>query len=113
DELAVAYDRRPAVHHLSGCFEAGSLTAVVGPNGAGKSTLLKAIIGILRPDAGRVSLGLMSRADLAYLPQQAELDRSFPITVADAVAFGLSHRVGVLRGLDRVRAARVAGGVTR
>ena len=35
DDLTVAYDRRPAVHHLNGRFEAGSLTAVVGPNGAG------------------------------------------------------------------------------
>jgi zinc/manganese transport system ATP-binding protein len=109
DDLTVAYDRRPAVHHLSGCFEAGSLTAAVGPNGAGKSTLLKAIIGILRPDAGRVSLGLMSTSDLAYLPQQAELDRSFPITVADTVALGLWRRIGVFAGMDRAMAARVEG----
>jgi zinc/manganese transport system ATP-binding protein len=107
DDLTLAYDRRPAVHHLSGRFEAGSLTAVVGPNGAGKSTLLKAITGILRPDAGRISLGLMSAADLAYLPQQTELDRSFPITVADTVALGLWRRLGIFRGMDRALAARV------
>src|SRR5215470_5241428 len=107
DDLTLAYDRRPAVHHLSGRFEAGSLTAVVGPNGAGKSTLLKAIAGLLRPEAGRISLGLMSPADLAYLPQQAELDGSFPITVADTVALGLWRRLGVFRGLDRAMADRV------
>src|SRR5215470_14007294 len=109
DDLTLAYDRRPAVHHLSGRFEAGSLTAVVGPNGAGESTLLKAIAGLLRPEAGRISLGLMSPADLAYLPQQAELDRSFPITVADTVALGLWRRLGVFRGMDRAMAARVEG----
>jgi zinc/manganese transport system ATP-binding protein len=109
DDLTLAYDRRPAVHHLSGRFEAGSLTAVVGPNGAGKSTLLKAIAGLLRPEAGRISLGLMSPADLAYLPQQAELDRSFPITVADTVALGLWRRLGVFRGLDPAMAGRVDG----
>lgn len=109
DDLTLAYDRRPAVHHLSGRFEAGSLTAVVGPNGAGKSTLLKAIAGLLRPEAGRISLGLMSPADLAYLPQQAELDRSFPITVADTVALGLWRRLGVFHGLDRAMADRVEG----
>jgi zinc/manganese transport system ATP-binding protein len=107
DDLTVAFDRRPAVHHLSGRFEAGSLTAIVGPNGAGKSTLLKTIVGILRPDAGRISLGLMSALDIAYLPQQAELDRGFPITVADTVALGLWRRLGVFRGLDRELAARV------
>jgi zinc/manganese transport system ATP-binding protein len=107
DDLTIAYDRRPAVHHLSGSFEAGSLTAIVGPNGAGKSTLLKAICGLIRPDAGRISLGLMARAELAYLPQQAELDRSFPITVADTVALGLWRRLGIFRGLDASAMARI------
>ncbi|MCI1011828.1 ATP-binding cassette domain-containing protein, partial [Pseudomonas oryzihabitans] len=47
-DLTLAYQRHPAIHHLSGCFRTGSLTAIVGPNGAGKSTLLKAIAGTLR-----------------------------------------------------------------
>ena len=47
--LTLAYRRHPAVHHLSGSFGPGTLTAVVGPNGAGKSTLLKGIIGHAPP----------------------------------------------------------------
>lgn len=43
--LTVAYRGHPAVHHLSGEFAAGSLTAVAGPNGAGKTSLLAAIMG--------------------------------------------------------------------
>ena len=42
-DLTLGYDRHPAVHHLSGRFRPGSLTAVVGPNGSGKSTLLKGL----------------------------------------------------------------------
>jgi zinc/manganese transport system ATP-binding protein len=99
-DLTVAYDREPVVHHLDGRFDAGSLTAVVGPNCAGKSTLLKAIVGILRPDAGRISLGLMTASDIAYLPQQAEIDPHFPITVADTIALGLWRRLGIWRGVD-------------
>ena len=41
EDLTLGYERRPAVHHLTGNFLSGTLTAVVGPNGAGKSTLLK------------------------------------------------------------------------
>ena len=52
DGLTLAYERHPAVHHLTGAFEPGSLTAIVGPNGAGKSTLLKAIAGLIRPAEG-------------------------------------------------------------
>lgn len=91
DNLTVSYRQHPALHHVSGQFAAGSLTAVVGPNGAGKSTLLKSIAGLL-PAAG-VTLGL-PRHQLAYLPQQSELDRSFPMQVRDCVLLGLWRRSG-------------------
>ena len=91
-DLTVAYDRKPAVHHLQGIFPAGSLTAVVGPNGAGKSTLLKTMVGLLRPTEGRVELQPPSA--IAYLPQQAEIDRSFPISVLDTVLLGYWRRLG-------------------
>ncbi|RJF89882.1 metal ABC transporter ATP-binding protein [Oleomonas cavernae] len=99
EDLTVAYDRHPAVHHLSGRFEPGSLTAVVGPNGAGKSTLVKALVGLITPAQGRISTGKLRRRDIAYLPQQAEIDRSFPIMVADTVALGHWGRIGLLRAL--------------
>jgi zinc/manganese transport system ATP-binding protein len=73
-DLTLTYDRRPAVHHLSGRFEAGSLTAIIGPNGAGKSTLLKALAGALRPSEGRLDRGGLSPRDIAYLPQQASIE---------------------------------------
>ena len=50
--LTVSYRRHPALHHLSGSFQAGSLTAVIGPNGSGKSTLLKSIARLVPPDKG-------------------------------------------------------------
>ena len=108
-DLTLAYDRHPAVHHLNGCFEAGSLTAIVGPNGAGKSTLLKAIVGALAPDSGGVDrAGLRSR-DIGYLPQAADIDRSFPLSVADTVILGAWRRLGALRGVDRATAALAHG----
>src|SRR5205814_1854710 len=43
-DVTVAYDRQPAVHHLSGSFKPASLTAVVGPNGAGKRMLFARMV---------------------------------------------------------------------
>ncbi len=106
EDLTVAYDRRPAIHHLSGNFAPGSLTAIVGPNGAGKSTLLKAIMGLLRPSEGRIDTHGLPRSAIAYLPQQAEIDRSFPITVADTVSLGLWAGAGILGAITRERRAR-------
>ncbi len=94
-DLTLGYDGHPAVHHLSGVFEAGSMTAVVGPNGSGKSTLLKGLTGLLHPLGGRIERGRLKASQFAYLPQQAEIDRSFPITVLDTVALGLWHHIGM------------------
>ncbi len=115
-DLTFSYRRHPAVHHLSGRFAPGSLTALVGPNGAGKSTLLKGIMGTLRPDSGQLEIGGIDRRDIAYLPQIAELDRSFPINVLDLVALGAWRRVGMfgrIAGvhLEQARAAIAAVGL--
>src|SRR5688500_18634371 len=99
-DLTVGYDRHPAVHHLSGAFTAGRMHAIVGPNGAGKSTLLKAIMGLLDAEAGRIELGGLRRDQIAYLPQQAEIDRSFPISVRDVVLLGDWRRSGAFGRVD-------------
>ena len=105
-DVTLGYGRRPAVHHLDGVIAAGSLTAVVGPNGAGKSTLLKGISGSLRPLEGRIELGT-ARQSIAYLPQAAELDRSFPLQVYDLVALGLWGRAGMFGAIGRRERPRI------
>lgn len=101
--LTVAYRGHPAVHHLSGAFAPGSLTAIVGPNGAGKTSLLAAIMGRVRPVEGDVQFDASAASRIAWLPQQAEIDRSFPIRVFDLVALGHWARVGSFGGLDAVQ----------
>ena len=100
DNVTLGYDRHPAVHHLHGSFTPGTLTAVIGPNGGGKSTLLKGIMGVLRPLSGRVRLHGIARNDIAYLPQQAEIDADFPISVLDTVLLGHWRRAGCFLGLS-------------
>lgn len=93
-DLTLGYGSHPAVHHLDGWVEAGSLTAIVGANGSGKSTLMKGIVGVLKPMAG--DSVAKSGARIAYLPQQSELDRSFPARVVDLVSMGLWPKRGLL-----------------
>jgi zinc/manganese transport system ATP-binding protein len=93
-DLTLGYNSHPAIHHLDGTIRRGSLTAVVGANGSGKSTLMKGIVGVLKPMAGTVVRAPGVRA--AYLPQQSELDRSFPARVVDLVSLGLWPRRGLL-----------------
>ena len=102
-DLTVTYRGHPAVHHLSGEFAPGSLTAVVGPNGAGKTSLLAAIMGRIPCAQGAVLFRNCPRGRVAWLPQQAEIDRSFPIGVFDVVALGHWARLGSFRGMSRTQ----------
>ncbi len=110
-DLTLGYDRHPAVHHLNGTVETGSLVAVVGPNGAGKSTLFKGVVGVLKPLAGRIERNGFAVRDIAYLPQTAEIDRSFPINVYDMVAMGLWRTRGLFGGIGRANHATVEAGI--
>jgi zinc/manganese transport system ATP-binding protein len=101
ENVTLGYARRPAVHHLHGAVPAGGLLAVVGPNGAGKSTLLKGLAGALKPLEGSIGLGGLDRAEIAYLPQAADIDRSFPMAVFDLVAAGRWRRHGLFGRLGR------------
>ena len=84
------------MHHLDGTIPPGALLALVGPNGAGKSTLLKGIVGEIPCLDGRIERPGLTDA-IAYLPQAAEIDRSFPLSVLDLVAMGLWRRLGPWR----------------
>ncbi|MBI4569170.1 MAG: LPS export ABC transporter ATP-binding protein [Planctomycetes bacterium] len=64
-ELVKVYDRRRVVDRVSVTVEAGEIVGILGDNGAGKTTTFRMIVGMIRPDGGRVSLG---GADLSRLP---------------------------------------------
>ncbi|HYI06863.1 MAG TPA: ATP-binding cassette domain-containing protein, partial [Reyranella sp.] len=52
-------------------------------------------VGVIKPLAGKIERGGLSAQDIAYLPQIAEIDRSFPINVYDMVAMGLRRSKGL------------------
>lgn len=117
DDVGVAYRQDFAVEGVTGRFEAGSFTALVGPNGGGKSSLVKAIVGAVPLASGRITVEGAARRDIAYLPQRADIDVGFPITVADVVALGLWRRKGPFRRMGHdcqaaIRAAIAAVGLT-
>ncbi len=107
-DVTLGYDRHPAVHHLSGEVAPGALLAVVGPNGAGKSTLFRGLVGIIKPLSGTIVLEGLDTRDIAYLPQIAEIDRSFPISVFDFVGTGLWRASGIFGGIGKGSREKIA-----
>jgi zinc/manganese transport system ATP-binding protein len=110
-DVTLGYDRHPAVHHLDGEVTQGALVAVIGPNGAGKSTLFRGLAGILKPLAGSIDLAGLDIRDIAYLPQTADIDRSFPISVFDFVGTGLWRATGFFGGMGKTARDRIAQGL--
>lgn len=93
DNITVNYDHIEAISSLSLTIEKGDFIAIVGPNGGGKSTLIKAVLGLVKPSTGCVCYKCNNKGDkdvkIGYVPQISEINRSFPITVKEAVITGV------------------------
>jgi manganese/zinc/iron transport system ATP- binding protein len=101
EDLTVAYGERPALWDVDLDVPAGVLMAVLGPNGAGKTTLMKAVLGLVRPVAGRVLVHgrpySEQRRIVGYVPQRGSVDWDFPTTVLDVVTMGRYASLGWFR----------------
>lgn len=108
DGLTIVYGRRAAVRDVGIGVAPGERVGIVGPNGAGKSSVLKAVVGLVTPRGGRISIhgepARDRRHEAAYLPQRQHIDWDYPAQVRDVVAMGrYPHRgpMGRLRNQDR------------
>lgn len=99
ENLSVYYGHRPALQNVSGTFSQGSLTAVAGPNGSGKSTMLKVIAGVIKPTSGTIAFAKGRYEPMAYLPQAANMQRDFPISVEEVVLTGFYPKMGERKGV--------------
>ena len=101
DDLTVAYNYKPVLWDIDLSIPEGVLMAIVGPNGAGKSTLIKAILGIIDPIAGSVSIYGKpydkQRKLVGYVPQKGSVDWDFPTTALDVVLMGTYGSLGWIK----------------
>ncbi len=92
ENLTVSYNNFPAIKDINFSVPQGNIAGIVGPNGAGKSTLIKAIMGLLKYERGKIKIFDKTvkqvKPHIAYVPQQNNLDLSFPITVEETVMMG-------------------------
>lgn len=90
--LSFAYGEKTILEDISFSIEEGEYVAILGPNGSGKSTLLKLLLGLLKPQRGKILLfgqeqeKLKERGWIGYLPQKAVFfDQRFPATMEEVV----------------------------
>ena len=88
NDLTLAYDGQTVLSDLSFSVKKGDYFCIVGENGSGKSTLMKALLGILKPVCGSISFEGLSRAEIGYLPQRADIQRDLSASVREVVLSG-------------------------
>ncbi|MFD1506991.1 metal ABC transporter ATP-binding protein [Georgenia yuyongxinii] len=102
-DLTVRYGAVTALDGVTFALAGGRVTGLVGMNGSGKSTLFKSVMGLVRPTAGQVRvLGQSTelarrRGVVGYVPQQEDVDWSFPLSVREVVMMGRYGRLGLTR----------------
>lgn len=97
ENVNVSYNNNIALANASINIPYHSFTGVIGTNGAGKSTLFKAIMGLVTPQSGTITIcgddpkTAQKHGHVAYVPQNELVDWDFPVSVEEVVMMG---RVG-------------------
>lgn len=104
ENLSVRYaSGHYALSDMNFSLSGGTTCALVGVNGSGKSTLFKSIMGLVRPQSGRILLcdlptkTALKQNMVAYVPQTEEVDWQFPVSVFDVVMMGRYGHMNFLR----------------
>lgn len=96
-DLWFSYGRNVILKDVGFALEQGDFLGIIGPNGGGKTTLLKVLLGILKPDRGRVRILGEEPHDaklrVGYVPQDTDFNRTFPISVMDVALMGRLARI--------------------
>jgi zinc transport system ATP-binding protein len=97
EHVTYGYEERAVLEDVSLSITYGDFILVIGPNGGGKTTLVKLILGIMTPWSGTIRLRGDVGRRLGYVPQFANFNRNFPISVFDMVLMGCLNSENYLR----------------
>ncbi len=110
ENISVRRDERDILRNVNFALQAKEIVTLIGPNGAGKSTLIKVLLGIMQPNAGKVTFA--KKLKMAYVPQKFNPSSSLPLRVQDlldleACASDLRKEIIQDTGISKLQLSKV------
>ncbi len=108
--VCFSYGHHEVLHEINVTVEQNSFIGIVGPNGGGKTTLLRLLLGLEKPNRGKISLlgqaPEKARKYAGYVPQHLQYDEKFPATVQDITLMSRSglRPIGPFGKNDKIKA---------
>lgn len=108
------YEKENVLEDIQLSIDKGAFLAIVGPNGSGKSTLLKLLLGLLKPQSGKIELfgkdsgKFREWHKIGFVSQKANsFNTGFPATVKEVVTSGLTKKIGLFRFIKKEHEKKV------
>ena len=94
DDVSYSYNKNDAINNISFRIDEGDYLCILGENGTGKSTIVKLMVGLIKPDSGKIDYHDIKRSEIGYLPQSTQIESNFPASVYEVVLQGRCEKLG-------------------
>jgi zinc transport system ATP-binding protein len=108
NNVSFSYGDQPVLKNVSFSIDKKDFFGIIGPNGGGKTTLIKLLLGLIKPNIGRVKLFGKQAGDseelhkVGYVSQKAtNFDQNFPATVFEVASMGRFAKRGIMKQLTK------------
>ncbi len=112
EHVYVVYENFIALEDVNLQISQCDYLGIIGPNGGGKTTLLKTLVGLLKPNKGKVLINglppVKARSIIGYIPQVLVFDNQYPIDIWDVVMMGRLSKSGMLRRYNKTDKEKAA-----
>lgn len=106
EDVTFGYNSHIILEDVNFSVDKNDIVSIVGPNGGGKTTLLRLILGLLKPQSGKILINGKppehTQKIMGYVPQYISLDKKFPITVREVILSGRIRPSGFYTKKDRI-----------